>query len=664
MNFHKKPLRFQLLALTLSAAVALTACGTGERLQSLSDDVSDTVERGYDKTKDTLKEGFKDGPLFDKGSGQIDPQGGLTRDDYRALAPRDEKKEGEETVESEEPPIPDVSQIMIAPRPPKIADEQMVSLSVTDDVPIKDVLIELARLADVDLQMDPTITGGIILRAKDRPFSEVVERVCDRAKLRCTMLDRVLKVEKDTPYMQTYSLDFLNVVRSSESSVNISTNVLSAGEGDNSSLNTGSSSSISSSSESDFWDSINSTLTEIVGQANAEIAEEKAAEEAAAAAAALPDAMPAGLAEASGGRSGNSPIQPMAEEIASKSSSKSSSKGSSSTTASASSSTPGGSYYIINRQGSTLTIYAPQKQQKQIADYIEKLRLNSTSQVLIEAKIVEVSLNENFSSGINWGMFDPTGGFDLNFQFGPNASNSSLASGAGAITFANAGTGEIEALLNLTEQFGTTRTLSSPRLHAMNNQQAVLTFAQNHVYFELDVERETNSSSATNQELFTVDSTVKTVPIGIIVTLQPSINVETSEVTLNVRPTLSRVVDTVSDPAVASLAAQTQGLELTNDVPVVEVRELDTTMKMQSGAIMVMGGLIEQRNNNDDKGVPGFSEIPLVGSLFKNVDRDSNTVEMVIFIKATIIPPSGGAVPEGDKKFYNKFTTDPQPLTF
>lgn len=644
----------------------LTACGTGERLQSVSDDVSDTMERGYDKTKETLKKGFKDGPLFDQGSGEIDPRGGLTRDDYRALAPHDEKEKGENgaaaAAESEEPPIPDVSQIMIAPRPPKLADEQMVSLSVTDDVPIKDVLIELARLADVDLQMDPSITGGIILRAKDRPFSEVVERVCDRAKLRCTMQDRVLKVEKDTPYMHIYALDFLNVVRSSESNVNISTNVLSAGEGDNSSLNTGSSSSISATSESDFWESINSTLTEIVGQANAEIAEEKAAAEAAAEAANIQDSMPAGLAEASG-RAGSS-IQPMAEEITSKSSAKSASKSGGSPTASAAASSPGGSYYIINRQGSTLTIYAPQKQHKQIADYIEELRLNSTSQVLIEAKIVEVSLNENFSSGINWGMFDPTGGFDLNFQFGPNASNSSLASGSGAITFANAGTGEIEALLNLTEKFGTTRTLSSPRLHAMNNQQAVLTFAQNHVYFELDVQRETNSSSATNQELFTVDSTVKTVPIGIIVTLQPSINIDTNEVTLNVRPTLSRVVDTVSDPAVAYLAAQTEGLELTNDVPVVEVRELDTTMKMQSGAIMVMGGLIEQRNNNDDKGIPGFSEIPMVGSLFKNVDRDSNTVEMVIFIKATIIPPSGGAVPEDDKKFYNKFSTDPQPLTF
>ena len=96
----------------------------------------------------------------------------------------------------------------------------------------------------------------------------------------------------------------------------------------------------------------------------------------------------------------------------------------------------------------------------------------------------------------------------------------------------------------------------------------------------------------TTTNTITVNSTLHTVPIGIILTLQPSINKETNEITLNVRPTLSRITSSVSDPAVAFLVAQAAAagtpVNIDNKVPVIEVRELDSILKLKSGRLMLV----------------------------------------------------------------------------
>src|SRR5262249_965154 len=142
----------------------------------------------------------------------------------------------------------------------------------------------------------------------------------------------------------------------------------------------------------------------------------------------------------------------------------------------------------------------------------------------------------------------------------------------------------------------------------------------------------------------TVNSEIKTVPIGIILTLQPSINLDSDEVTLNVRPTLSRVVEFVPDPAVAFLASQAASTSgISNQVPVVEGRELDSILKLKSGQVMVIGGLMEDKNINTDSGLPGVSRVPFLGNFFKGVDKQNNLRELVIFIRATIVDSTGNA---------------------
>lgn len=627
----------------------------------------------------------------------VDDDLSLSRDDYRHIArPTPEQaKNGKVADKNSGPKIPDVAQIIAAPRPPKIGETQLVSIAVTDDVPLKDVLIELARLADVDIELDAGITGGISFRAKDKPFNEVIERISNMAGLRYSMKNSVLRVERDAPYIQSYPIDFLNMTRESSGSISINTNVLSGGGGSSGGgsgssggggggLTTGSSSSITTSSGADFWQSFEGGISQILAYNPQPLLSELSQTEAPA-----PASTSAPTSSGNSTRSGSSPTTASSSPSRSASGSSAASGSPSGSSASASSASSSGAataarpaapaaaptastvnpasggtpFYIMNKQAGILTVSATERQHELIKAFIEKVKKNATAQVLLEAKVVEVTLSDKFQSGIDWSAVKNKVQFDGAFA------------GTASTVFTISQTDpfgiglDLQGAVKLAETFGTTRTLSSPRLHAMNNQQAVLTFAENRVFFNLDVQKEDNTSTTgTSNSNITVKSEVKTVPIGIIMTLQPSINLATNEVTLNVRPTLSRVVDEVNDPAVAFLIATTPSLssskvDLSNRIPVVEVRELDSILKLKNGQVMVMGGLMEQAGSNTEAGLPWVSEIPFAGNLFKSRSKDNHSKELIIFIRATIVNPNGSA-DDTDKTIYKKFSDDPRPLTF
>lgn len=533
------------------------------------------------------------------------------------------------------PPIPEVTEILAAPRPPAIGETQLVSIFVTDDVPLKDVLIELGRLADVDMEIDSSIRGGIVFRAQNRPFNEVIERIASLADLRYEMKNGVLRIERDTPVVRTYPLNFLSFDRASQSGINISTSVLSTqvgggggggGGGGNQSLASGSTAAVNYTAESDFWTQLGEGLRSIVAYAPASRSQS-------------PDFggsdedRPATITAAGGGGSA------------------------------AGGSAVGGGQVTVNRQGGTVTVNASHRVHRMVEDYLRKLEDVASSQVLIEAKIIEVTLDDRYQSGVNWNQVFSSHFASLDVDF-----NNIDASDGNLTRLIIGGRGvddpSLDAIVDLTETFGTSRTLSSPRIHAMNNQQAVLTFAQNLVYFDVSVDREQQIAGDTVlPPILTVDSQVMTVPIGIIISLHPSINTRTNEVTLSIRPTLSRVVDFIPDPAVAFLLADLPDLAISNQIPQIEVRELDSLMRMRSGQIMVLGGLMEQVGENNDAGVPFLSGIPWVGNAFKTTNKHEQVRELFFLVKATIIGNTS-TVHEADKHIYRKFTTDHRPLAF
>lgn len=554
----------------------------------------------------------------------IDPTADLSRQDYRDLLnpdyPKDQKKQDLGAA------IPEMTDIVAGNEPPRIRNDRLVSLSVTEDVPLKDVLLEIAKLADLDIEIDPKIQGGIILKVKDRPLGDVIEKISEIANLRFHIYEGVLTVERDLPFIKHYPVDFLNLTRSSNSTVSLTTGLV-GGEGGG--VGSGSKSDTTSSYDGDVWKTIQLDINSILDPSKAD--------------------------EGSGGATGGTVIVPKEEMT----------------------------FITMNKQAGLVNVKATQKQHRKIADYLEQVRRRMSAQVLIEAKIVEVALNEFYESGIDWnivemaglrmglkGTFSGVAGQDAIFGNPTNNLAMGIFTHDSSISGANINDASTtETLVKLLNIFGTSRTLSSPRLNAMNNQQAILSFARNEVYFKLNIDQSpiTTTTSTTNVTLTqtTVESELNTVPIGVLMTLQPSINVDTNEIIMNIRPTLSRSVGTVTDPAVSfavSSLSTTTASTLTSTVPVVEVKELDSIVKIKSGDVMILGGMMEDRNVNEDQGVPFISAIPFIGNAFKAAQRTKRIVQTVIFIKATIV--DSGDTPPEDQRFYNKFTRDPNRLIF
>ncbi len=571
----------------------------------------------------------------------IDNELSLTREDYKSIGKNKEPAESSSSETPTIPPVPDISDIIMPP--PELPEDKLITISVTEEIPIKEVFMELSRKADIDIEIDPGIQGGIIFRAKDRPFSEVIERVSELAGLKYSMKNGILKISIDSPYIVNYPVDFLNIIRSNSGEVNISTKVLSAkasggassgaasgaatgsgGGGD--SFSTGSKNLLKSNYDSDIWKSIETgvatILTSYTGTSTGLLIKSSPIDPALLAAGGVPDP------------SKQAP----------------------------------GSFVNINRQAGVVTVMATERKHREVKKYLDSIKVAQSAQVLIEAKILEVSLSDAYKNGIKWNTIS-----SKSFEFDSPGDFSTPTDSLTDLLTVNVVKNELfgldnislDAVATFTEQFGTTRTLSSPRINAINNQQAVLTFAKNSVYFTIELEERTDTSAGgTQQDRSKITSTLNTVPIGVILTLQPSINLQTNEITMNIRPTLSRITGTVVDPGAAIIAQKLGSTSIKNEVPVIEVRELDSILKIRSGQVMVIGGLMENRTKNNESGVPGLNQLPIAGRLFNSRDDFTETIETVIFIKATLIPGSASNVEKTDKELYNKFSNDPRPLKF
>ncbi|MBS0235889.1 MAG: secretin N-terminal domain-containing protein [Proteobacteria bacterium] len=545
--------------------------------------------------------------------------------------------------------------IVLAPDSPPNISSKLVSLSVTEDVPIRDVLVELARLASLELALDSNISGGVIMNVHDRPVNEVIELLADLASLRYSAEHGVLHVQKDTPYLVNYQVDYLNLVRSSKGSINVQTQVLSVetssgsgsggssggssggggSSGDTKGLNSGSSNEVTTSYDGDLWASVEANVKSIL---HANIKNLSTADDNVE----VQDSAGGGSTQQVSGQPGE------ANKI------------------------PATSFYAINRQAGMISVMANSKKQAEVKKYLEKVRQNLSAQVLIEAKLVEVSLNQEYAAGIDWGHLRGKG-FITSVDTSPTALSAGsyfaglLSSDLLSVSKNPSTPNKTTQALKLLEGFGTTRVLQNPRVSALNNQQAVLTFATNKPYFTVQgtLQNPVVSNNTTVAQPVSITSQLHTIPIGVILTLQPSINSETQEITMNIRPTISKEIlgAAISDPAVQILSQSLSGTPIDSKIPVIEVREMDTILKLKSGEVMLLGGLIENLDSNSDAGLPFLSGIPLFGNLAKSVSKTTSLKETVILLQATIISPSGYYHPQ-DKAVYKQFAQDPRPLQF
>lgn len=305
--------------------------------------------------------------------------------------------------------------------------------------------------------------------------------------------------------------------------------------------------------------------------------------------------------------------------------------------------------YSINKQSGIVTIYANSKTQKDVEAYINEVKAINTGQVLIEAKIIEVVLKNEYKRGINWNIL--TEGKELGYAQSYTADTPTLSFK----------TDSIEGILKAMEEFGSIRTLSNPRITAMNNQAAVLKIAQNHVYFKLNYDK-TYSGQNANREDINVSSDIKTIPIGLVMFVQPSIDLKTRTISLFLRPTITKLEDSVRDPAVdiALKSMQKSGNSSyePSKVPVTEVREVASMLNLKDGEVAVLGGFLEVVSTKKKSGLPLVRDIPVLGDATGSTNIKDQMVELVILVKVSIADDT--PFPDNADNRLQRYVADPR----
>jgi MSHA biogenesis protein MshL len=320
-------------------------------------------------------------------------------------------------------------------------------------------------------------------------------------------------------------------------------------------------------------------------------------------------------------------------------------------------STEGGRSVVINGQSGVVLVRAMPKELRDVEEFLRATKSAVERQVILEAKILEVELNESFQSGINWasfasfkgshanrvstGMVGPgTGLAPLPFEGGQppvisngiiNASTGfSLANAAanGASMFALAfQTNNFAALLSFLESQGTVHVISSPRVAAVNNQKAVLKIGVDEFYVT-GVTSTTNSTAAGSST--TPSVTLQPFFSGVVLDVTPQID-DAGNILLHVHPSVSQV-STVTK----GINLGTSG-NLTLPLPSSSTAEIDSMVRGQDGKVVAIGGLMRQAASGDTSQLPVAGKIPLLGELFKNKNRVSQKRELVVLIKPTIV---------------------------
>jgi general secretion pathway protein D len=514
-----------------------------------------------------------------------------------------------------------------------------ISLHISQDMPLHIALEQACRLLKIDVQIDQAVRKSCVFisfAATKKPFIDILESICTIAKLRYRISNGMLFIEPDVPYSRNYNVQFLNLIRSSENKISSGTDIFanSVGNADSrvSGGENGSNTSLSMNSESNFWKELETNLLALLGEQ---------------------------------------------------------------------------SLFTVHKHAGIIVVRGTSEQHHCVKEYLEALQRSTGSQVLIEAKIIEVTLFEEFRSGINWGLLQAEDGqsfksemyggasFESKDITGQSTFTNSVSSTSGTTdgtaatpatdgttsaattaaaaavtagksiapagffqftkTFANG----LGGIIRVLQHFGEIRTLSSPRLTVMNNQNAVLKVAENYVYFKLSYNK--HFYNKTDREDISVGSDIKTVPIGLVMSVQPAIDPDNQSVILFLRPTISSLVKSVVDPSIAIAMTASKAVETPkSEIPVIQVKEIDSVLRLKDGEVAVLGGLMEVSSSHDKFGHPVLGKIPFVKEMFSSLNKTEQVKEIVILIRVQILDfPSPS---NADLRLVHMYSTDPRPF--
>ena len=541
---------------------------------------------------------------------------------------------------------PDFAVAPPLPKPPRPSVRQELYSVVMSNVNVQDLLFALARDAKLNIDIHPRIAGTVTMNVRDQTMTEILDRVARQVDLRYEIEGKNLSIQPDSPYLRHYRVDYPNIQRDTKTAISTSTNVASTGgSGGSSGGSSGgggggsnaSTSSIENTSNNRFWATLITNLTDLLRETDK----------------VLPEGNSETVIQQTSGQTTTGTGMPAATRSTTQRST-----ALSSVAALAASPTPAAlnatastterrstvreaAYVIANPETGNVSVRATQSQHAKVREFLDRVLNSARRQVLIEATIVEVDLSNRYQQGIDWSILQ-TGGANAGsgITFKPAGSSGGFQTGGVVSSIASFGfkqfrlgngDTDLSAMRSLLESFGTLRVLSSPKISVLNNQASVLKVVDNKVYFSITVTPGTAATANVPGTAATYSTNINTVPIGFLMNVVPQIS-ESSEVTLNLRPTISRITGYATDPN--PVLAQNN---LVNRIPEVQTREMESVLRVQSGDIAILGGLMQDSRNNNSDEVPGLNRLPGLSDLFKYRNDNSSKSELVIFLRPTVL---------------------------
>jgi len=288
--------------------------------------------------------------------------------------------------------------------------------------------------------------------------------------------------------------------------------------------------------------------------------------------------------------------------------------------------TDGGRSVIISPLAGLVTVRGLPTEIAAVKKFITDTETHLHRQVIIEAKIMEVTLNDDYQQGVHWNeVLGSLGNTNLTFNTSGNITGNPISNNIGGATSLSFSAPDFSGVIDLLQTQGNVQVLSSPRITATNNQKAVIKVGEDE-YFVTDVSSTTTTGTST-----TTTPEVELTPFfsGIALDVTPQIS-EDGSVILHVHP------------SVTLTAEQNKTIQLGNEeliLPLAQsrIRESDTIIRAKSGEIVVIGGLIETYSIDKESKTPILGDIPLLGGLFQSVSETTQKRELIILLKPVVI---------------------------
>jgi general secretion pathway protein D len=553
------------------------------------------------------------------------------------------------------PTIPEpVRQVPLPPPPQPRVDELKYSVTVKD-VPVQELMFAISRDTKVNIDIHNGIEGRVTLNAIDQTLKQILTRVSKQVDMRWEIDGPNIVVRPDSPYLKMYKVDYVNMTRDSAGTIGVQTQVVGPSGVSTSGATTGGTGQNSSQikldavSKNRFWENLEKNVRDILRETD--------------------KLLPEGSSETVT-QNRSQGVSSSTRQQSQTSAQRRTNAGTANTTQQNANATGPGvtdsqtaqesvsqtltfreaASVIVNPETGTLAVRATARQQEKVSEFIEQIGGSARRQVLIEATVVEVVLNDNYQSGVDWSALGLQGlGYTVRQSFtGANLTESPFFS----LQYRNpnaASGGDISSTVKLLNSFGNTKVLSSPKIMTLNNQTAVMRVVENRIYFT--VQSTVTAGQQGQASIVSYNTTPNVVPEGFVMNVTPQIS-ENDIINLNVRPSVTRITSFVNDPNPDLGRAG-----VISRVPQIQTREFETMMRVASGQTAVLGGLMQDSLQTSRDGLPILSRVPVLGDAVSYRNDTGRKSELVVFIRAMVIRE---ASLEADLSEFRKYLPDAQ----